>query len=156
LLILSGSLTNGGDILTAEAMGADFAYMGTRFIATVEAKADPEHKQMILDAEAYNIVYTSAISGVPGNFIDKSLEKNGFDVDKMRKEGPGVGKLKSLTGETKSWNRIWSAGQGVSNIHDVPTVHDLIDRFKKDYAAAQQAIISKINKSKKPPAPPKP
>lgn len=192
LLVLSGAMSTGGDILAAQAMGADFAYMGTRFISTQEAAANPEHKQMIVDAQAADLVYTSVISGVPANFIDKSLAKAGYDVEELRKLGPNTGKLppgkqtawskmvkavssipqkilskhfkkaggklksalagRAVQKEALSWNAIWSAGQGVGNIHDTPSVHDLITRMKTEYAAAQQKLISKIN-APKPPTP---
>jgi nitronate monooxygenase len=153
MLILSGCISTGGDILSAEAMGADFAYMGTRFVSTVESGANPEHKKMICDATAADIIYTAAISGIPANFIRQSLEKAGYDVEQLKKNGPGEGKLKSLTGETASWNKVWSAGQGVSNIHDIPTIQALVDRLKKEYVASQKALIAKV---KKAPLAPKP
>ena len=151
LLVLAGCISTGGDILSAEAIGADFAYMGTRFISTVESGARDEHKQMIREASASDIVYTSAISGIPANFLRQSLEKAGYNVDQLKKDGPGAGKLKSLAGEAASWNKVWSAGQGVSNIKDTPTVLQLIDRLKKEYAAAQNKLFAKFNKQ--PPAP---
>jgi len=147
IVILSGSLTKGGDILAAQAMGADFAYMGTRFVSTAESGANPEHKKMIVDAEEADIVYTAAISGIPANFIRQSLEKAGYDTSTMKTNGPGEGKLKSLTGETASWNKVWSAGQGVANIHDTPSIQVLVDRLKKEYDAAQTALIAKVKKA---------
>jgi nitronate monooxygenase len=156
LLVLSGCMTAGGDILAAEALGADFAYMGTRFINTVESGANPEHKQMILDAEAKDIIYTPIISGVNANFLRPSLEKNGYKEEDLKAAFLKGGKLKPADAEAASWNKVWSAGQGVSNIKDTPTVHDLIDRLKKEYEAAQNKLLAKFNKpqpKKNPPGP---
>ncbi len=137
-------------------MGADLAYMGTRFISTVESGANPEHKQMILDAQSKDIVYTPAISGVPANFLRSSLEQNGYKDEELKAAFLKGGKLKPADKEAASWNKVWSAGQGVGNINDTPTTHDLIERLKKEYAAAQQKLVAKFNAPKKQGNGPKP
>lgn len=149
VIVMAGGLTQGKDILAAEVAGADFAYMGTRFIATAESAADAAYKKMICDACAADIVYTPAISGVPANFLRQSLEAAGFDVAALKKEGTGAAQLKSIEGEAKAWKNIWSAGHGVSNIDDVPTVEALVTRLKAERAAAALAVSKKIAASPK-------
>jgi nitronate monooxygenase len=159
IVVLAGCLSTGQDVLAAQAMGADFAYMGTRFLSTAESGADKDYKQMICDAGAGDIVYTSAVSGIPANFLRQSMEKAGFDIDKLKKEGAGAGKLKPLNTageEAKAWKTVWSAGQGVSNIHDIPTIADLADRLKTEYEDAKQKLAAKIGLAPpkaKPPSP---
>ncbi|MEK7356202.1 MAG: nitronate monooxygenase [Bdellovibrionota bacterium] len=135
-LILAGALSQGHDVFAAQVMGADLAYMGTRFIATTESQAQPEYKQMILDCEAEDIIYTPAVSGVPASFMKASLEKAGFkDFDS--KGSVDFGHKLTLDDEAKAWKNIWSAGQGVSNIKDVPSVAALVDRLDREYQAAR-------------------
>lgn len=159
IVALAGCLSTGQDILSAQVMGADFAYMGTRFLSTQESGADQDYKQMICDAAAADILYTSAVSGIPANFLRQSLEKAGFDLEKLKKEGANAGKLKSLNAigdEAQAWKTVWSAGQGVSNIHDIPTIAALADRLKQEYASTRQRLIVKTGSappSAKPPAP---
>lgn len=142
ILVLAGGLTTGRDIMLAEAMGADLVYMGTRFIATKECQADPAYKKMICDAEAKDIVYTAAVSGIPANFLRESLEQAGFTAEQLQQAATGV--LKSLESEVKAWKNIWSAGQGVSRIEDVPDVRELGLRLAKDYQDARKAMLAPI------------
>ncbi|MDE1152430.1 MAG: nitronate monooxygenase family protein [Micavibrio sp.] len=151
IVVLAGGMTTGSDILAAEVMGADFAYMGTRFICTAESAAEPAYKQMIIDAKATDIVYTSAVSGIPANFLKPSLEKAGFDAETLKKEGATAAKLKPIMNEAAAWKTIWSAGQGVVNIDDTPTVAALIDRLKQEHDAAEQKVIAR--KAAKPAGP---
>lgn len=153
-IVLAGGLTTGKDILAAQAMGADFAYMGTRFICTKESSADPAYKQMIIDAKASDIIYTSAVSGVPANFLKPSLEAAGYDVEKLKKEGGASAKLKPVTEEAAAWKTIWSAGQGSVNIDDVPSTKDLIDRLKQEHADAKAKLDAKFNAKAAAPAAP--
>jgi nitronate monooxygenase len=140
LLILAGALSHGKDILAAQVMGADCAYMGTRFIATTESAADPAYKQMLCDSTSAEIVYTPAISGVPSNFMAKSLTQAGFDLNELKKAEPDVKKLKLLQEEAKAWKTIWSAGQGVGSIRDIPACAELIRRLKHEYDTALSQI----------------
>lgn len=158
ILVLAGCLSHGRDVLAAQALGADFAYMGTRFVPTAESSADPAYKQMIVDSTAADVIYTSAVSGIPANFLKQSMEKAGFDVEKLKKDGATSGKLKPLNTdgeEAQAWKTVWSAGQGVSNIHDIPTVADLAKRLKTEYedAKAELAVKAGITAA---PAKPKP
>lgn len=141
-LILAGCLNTGADVLAAEAMGADYAYLGTRFIATQEAHASVEYKQMIVDAKVEDIVYTPAVSGVPASFMRQSLEKAGYDMEKLRNPGEvDYGqKLKPVDEEAKAWKTVWSAGQGVGSIHDVPTVAELVERLIVERETAKQRV----------------
>ncbi len=139
-LILSGAITDGAGILAAEAIGADFAYMGTRFIACREANAVPEYKQMIVDSAAADIVYTPYFSGVHGNYLKKSVAATGLDPDNL----PEADKTKMDFGSNrerpKAWKTIWGAGQGVGNIDDVPSAADLIARLRREYRAARERL----------------
>ncbi|MEJ2604255.1 MAG: nitronate monooxygenase family protein [Gammaproteobacteria bacterium] len=133
-VILSGCMSNGGDILAAQALGADLAYLGTRFIATEEANAEPDYKQMLVDADASEIVYTSLFSGVPGSYLKPSVARAGMDPDNL----PEGDKSKMDFGsggntEKKAWRDIWSAGQGVGSIDDVLPVAELVDRLAAEY-----------------------
>lgn len=135
-LLLAGALSHGRDILAAQAMGADLAYLGTRFINTQESQAQPEYKQMIVDSQAEDIIYTPAVSGVPASFMKASLEKAGIKNFNDRGEVDFGHKL-TLDDEAKVWKNIWSAGHGVSNIKDVPTVAELTTRLEKEYHQAR-------------------
>lgn len=140
-IILAGALSDGRSVRTAEVLGADFAYMGTRFIATQEANADRAYKQMIVDAELEDVVYTNKASGINGNFLRPSLEAAGID---WKAQGPAKEINMDLSSrdqhkqktESKAWKDVWSAGQGVGQIHDVPTTAQLVDRLEAEYMAA--------------------
>ncbi|MDX1363707.1 MAG: nitronate monooxygenase, partial [Arenibacter latericius] len=120
-ILLSGCLSNGRDIATALQMGADLAYMGTRFINTKESKATEEYRKMIIDAGTDDVVYTAAISGVHANFLGASLKAAGITEADLKKDTK-IDFGKELNTEAKAWKTIWSAGQGVTSIDNVPTV----------------------------------
>jgi len=131
-IILAGSINSGKEILAAQILGADFAYMGTRFIATQECLASEEYKQMILDSGISDVIYTDGVSGVNANFLTKSIEKAGIDISEKKKED-----FSQLNGDhAKAWKDIWSAGHGVAGIHSVPTVAELLEEIKTDYKKA--------------------
>lgn len=142
-IILAGTLSNGKAIRAAEVLGADLAYMGTRFIATTESRAPEGYKQMILDSGPLDVVYTDKVSGINANFIKASLDAAGIDYSKdlptpeitIGKKGSpeDVGHEPSAESEAKAWKEVWSAGQGVGEIHDVPSVAELVARFKEEY-----------------------
>ncbi len=142
-IALSGTISNGAQVLAAQAMGADFAYIGTRFIATEEANAVPEYKQMLIDSAAADIVYTSLFSGVHGNYLKKSVAATGMDPENL----PEADKSKMNFGtegggDKKVWRDIWSAGQGTGSIHDVLPVAELVARMKREYDAAKAALVA--------------
>src|SRR5271168_3183570 len=140
-IILSGAMSSGADVLATRALGADLAYLGTRFIATEEGNAPVEYKQMLIDSAAEDIVYTSLFSGVSGNYLRGSIARAGLDPDKL----PEADKTKMNFGtggnaEFKAWRDIWSAGQSVSGIHDVETVQALVSGMTREYEAARARI----------------
>ena len=140
-IILAGALSTGADVLAAQALGADLAYLGTRFIATEEANADAAYKQMLVDSSGEDIVYTSLFSGIPGNYLRGSIAHAGLNPDHL----PEADKTKMNFGaggnaEFKAWRDIWSAGQSVSGIHEVQSVPTLIHRLEEEYQAARVRI----------------
>jgi len=147
-ILLSGCISTGNDIASALQMGADLAYMGTRFINVDESMAEEEYKQMIIDSKANDIVYTAAVSGVNANFLRPSLESMGITEDmwsKSKKIDFGE-ELDAAKAEAKAWKTIWSAGQGVTSIEDVISIRSLIDRLKAEFLDAlqkQQQILKK-------------
>ena len=140
-LILAGAITNGRDILAAQAMGADFAYMGTRFIATREANASDAYKQALVASHAADIVYTPYFTGVAGNYLKSSIAAAGLDPDNL----PTVDKSTMNFGGSaaKAWRDIWGAGQGVGSIDDIPSTAELIERLKREYASARAELSDK-------------
>ncbi|MEZ0225256.1 MAG: NAD(P)H-dependent flavin oxidoreductase [Alphaproteobacteria bacterium] len=144
-LVLAGCLSTGHDILAAQSIGADFATMGTRFVATKEARAEEGYKQMIVDSTASEIIYTSAFTGQPANFMAGSITSSGYDVDKVRREGITAERVRPAPGEkSKSWVKIWAAGQGVGSCHDIPSVAELANRLKREYAEAKQEMAERL------------
>ena len=147
-ILLSGCISNGRDVASALQIGADLAYMGTRFINTKESKAPEDYRNMIIDSGANDIVYTAAISGVSANFLRPSLEAMGITEEMLSrpKKIDFGNELSAMEKEAKAWSTIWSAGQGVTNISDNPSVEDLIFSMKKEFKTAietQQALLEK-------------
>ncbi|MCA6215872.1 nitronate monooxygenase [Ideonella sp. B7] len=141
-IALAGAIANGQSILAAQALGADFAYMGTRFIATQEANAVDAYKQMLVDTRAEDIVYSSLFTGVPGNYLKPSIAAAGMDPDHL----PSADKSKMDFGSggnsaAKAWRDIWGAGQGVGSIDSVPSVAELVDQLKAEYREAREDIV---------------
>ena len=141
-IILSGCMSSGRDVATAMMLGADFAYLGTRFISTEESRAPDAYKQMIDEAKAADIVYTPAISGIPANFMAQSLVNNGLDP-KALPEKSKVDLGKELDHEVKAWKEVWSAGQGVGSIDDIPPTAELVARLKREFDEANAAHAKK-------------
>jgi nitronate monooxygenase len=142
-LILSGAIANGRAILAAQAMGADLAYMGTRFIATREANAPEGYKAMLVAGAAKDIVYTPAISGVAGNYLRPSLVAAGLDPDDLPEAGKD--RMNFAAGRRNrpaAWRDIWSAGQGLGSIDDVPGTAELVERLRREYAEAAASLGS--------------
>ncbi|XDZ66377.1 NAD(P)H-dependent flavin oxidoreductase [Alphaproteobacteria bacterium LSUCC0684] len=143
-IVLSGSLSSGADVAAAQVMGADYAYMGTRFIATRESMSAEEYKDMIVAATAADIVSTKAVTGVNANFIAQSLEKAGIDIDSLPEHGEmdinaELGEALKESNTAKPWRDIWSAGHGVGSVEDVPGVEELVQRLKGEYLEAVEA-----------------
>ena len=139
-LLLAGCLNHGHEILAAQLLGADLAYLGTRFIATQESHAGEAYKQMLLDAKAADIIHTPAVSGIPASFMRQSLQAAGYDLQRLQDKGEvNYGeKLKPVSDEAKAWKTVWSAGQGVGDIDDLPSVAELVARLDAEYRAARQ------------------
>ncbi|MCP1605931.1 NAD(P)H-dependent flavin oxidoreductase [Pseudomonas citronellolis] len=139
-LLLAGCINRGHEILAAQILGADLAYLGTRFIATRESNASTAYKKMLLEARAADIIHTPAVSGVPASFMRQSLEAAGFDMARLNEKGElNYGeKLKPVNDEAKAWKTVWSAGQGVGNISDLPSVDELVARLDQEYRDALQ------------------
>jgi nitronate monooxygenase len=140
-IVLSGAISTGRGILAAQAIGADLAYIGTRFIATEEANAKNEYKAMLVEHAAKDIVYTNAISGVHGNYLRPSLVAAGLDPDNLP-EG-GKDKMNFAAGRRNrpaAWRDIWGSGQGLGSITDVPPVAELVARLRREYHAAGRAL----------------
>jgi nitronate monooxygenase len=137
-IILSGAMSTGADVLAAQALGADLAYLGTRFIATVEANAGDAYKQMLVASRAEDIVYTSLFSGIAGNYLRGSVANAGMDPDRLPEADKSTMNFGSGGPDgPKAWKDIWSAGQSVSGIHSVETVGALIERMAGEYEAAR-------------------
>jgi nitronate monooxygenase len=137
-ILLSGCISNGNDIASAIQMGADLAYMGTRFINVDESMADEEYKEMIMNSKAEDIVYTAAVSGVNANFLRPSLEAMGITEElwSQTKKVDFGSELDAAKAEAKAWKTIWSAGQGVTSIKDVQSTQVLIEALVKEFKEA--------------------
>ncbi|MEW2920455.1 nitronate monooxygenase [Muricauda sp. ANG21] len=134
-IILSGCISTGRDIASAMQMGADLAYMGTRFINTEESKATDEYRKMIIEAGANDVVYTAAISGVHANFLAASLNAAGISEEDLKKDHK-IDFGKELDTEAKAWKTIWSAGQGVTAIDNVLPISTLVAQLKAEFKIA--------------------
>ena len=144
-VILSGSIGDGHSVASAIALGADFAYIGTRFIATHEANAEPEYKKMLEESAAADIVYSSLFTGVLGNYLKPSISNAGLDPDNL----PDADKSSMNFGsggntDSKAWKDIWGSGQGIGLIEDSPSVEELVSRLKSEYELAFEEFKSKI------------
>ena len=144
-VILSGSIGDGHAVASAIALGADFAYLGTRFIATKEANADSEYKKMLEESAAADIVYSSLFTGVLGNYLKPSIKNAGLDPDYL----PDADKSAMNFGsggntDSKAWKDIWGSGQGIGGIKDSPSVAELVARIKSEYEEAFADFKSKI------------
>ena len=141
LIVLSGSIANGSAVLAAQAMGADLAYMGTRFIATAEANASDAYKQGITEASASDVIYTNLFTGVHGNYLRQSIVNAGLDPDHL----PEADKSKMNFGSggntaAKAWKDIWGVGQGVAVIDEVLPTADLVNQLETEYRAARARL----------------
>ncbi len=134
-LILSGCISTGRDVAATRMLGADFAYLGTRFIATNESAAQPEYKQMIVEAGSMDVTYTPAVSGIPANFLTASLLANGIDPKTLPEHKLDMGE------EAKAWKTVWSAGQGAGAVADVPGTAELVERLRSEYREAVDAFV---------------
>ncbi len=135
-LLLSGAIATGRGVLAAQAMGADLAYIGSAFIATAEANATDAYKQMIVESNADDIVYSNLFTGVLGNYLKGSIRAAGLDPDNLPESDPS----KMNFGAAKAWKDIWGAGQGVGAVREIVPAADLIARLKREYDAAKRGL----------------
>jgi nitronate monooxygenase len=142
-LILAGSMSDGGDVLAAQAMGCDAAYFGTRFIATRESMAPDHYKQMVVDCNAEDIVYTPYFSGVHGSYLKPSIRNAGLDPDNLPAAPPEGVKYRSRDERPKTWKEIFGAGQGVGSIDAILPAGEVVDRMVREYAAAKARLLQK-------------
>ncbi len=140
-LALSGSIATGGAVLAAQAMGADFAYIGSPFIATDEARASDEYKQGIVAGSAADIVNSSLFTGIGGNYLRPSIVAAGLDPDNLPEGGPESMTFESSTG-AKAWRDIWGSGQGIGAVDSVGPVSAMVDRLAREYMAAKERITA--------------
>ncbi len=138
-LILSGSIAKGDSILAAQAMGADLAYAGSLFIATKEANAVDDYKQMIVDSKADDVIYSNLFTGVHGNYLRPSVIKAGLDPENLPVSDPS--KMNFGSTSTKAWKDIWGCGQGIGAVNEIASAADVIDRLKSEYAAARNRLL---------------
>ena len=149
-ILLSGCISNGNDVASAMQMGANLAYMGTRFINTKESAASEDYKKMIMESSAEDIVYTAAVSGVNANFIRASLESVGITEDRWKdtKKIDFGKELNPAEAEAKAWKTIWSAGQGVNIINNVPSVTEIVRQLKVEFIESikkQKQLLEKYS-----------
>jgi nitronate monooxygenase len=142
-LALSGSIASGGAVLAAQAMGADFAYIGSAFIATEEARAVDAYKQMITESNSDDIVYSNFYTGIHGNYLKGSIRNAGMDPDNLPQSDPS--KMNFATGEganaAKAWKDIWGCGQGIGAVNEIVPARALVQRLEREYLAARQSVL---------------
>lgn len=138
-IALSGAIATGAGILAAQAMGADFAYLGSAFIATDEARATAIYKQGIVEGTAADIVYSNLFTGVHGNYLRASIVAQGLDPDNLPQSDPSAMDFAKAT-DAKAWRDIWGAGQGIGSVHDVLPTQKLVERLAAEYASARAAL----------------
>ena len=143
-LLLSGAIAHGRNVLAAQAMGADMAYIGSAFIATQEANAVEPHKAMIVECSAKDIVHTNLITGVHGNYLKPSIRNAGMDPDNLETSDPSKMDFSSNRQKPKAWKDIWGCGQGIGAVTNVPRARDLVDRLAREYALAQVELREKL------------
>ena len=140
-LALSGAISTGDGVLAAQAMGADFAYIGSAFIAMEEARAVDAYKQMIVDSNSDDIVYTNLFTGVHGNYLAPSVRNAGMDPENLPTSDPS--KMSFGSDKTKAWKDIWGCGQGIGAIDKIMTTADYVARLKREYVAARERVAAR-------------
>src|SRR5262249_24900455 len=136
VIVLAGAVSTGAGIRAAEILGADLAYLGTRFIATCEADAPQDYKDLLVSEHAADLTYTPDITGVPCSWLTRSLTSWGLDPANLPKPSGRIYGRGHLPPEVRPWGNMWSAGQGIELIEDVPSVADLVVRLRAEYVAA--------------------
>ncbi len=139
-IALSGSIATGDAILAAQAMGADFAYIGSRWLATKESNVSEDYRNAIVESSAADIVYTNLFTGVHGNYLKKSIVNAGLDPEALPESDKSKMSFGDGSSKAKAWRDIWGAGQGVGLMDDVPTVAEMVERLKAEYEAARARL----------------
>lgn len=139
-LLLAGSIARGESVLAAQAMGADLGYIGSAFIATKEARAVDQYKQMIADSSSEDIVYSNLFTGVHGNYLKGSISQSGLDPNDLPESDPS--KMSFSSESTKAWKDIWGSGQGISAVKEVQSTAELVARLKREYDAAKERLLA--------------
>jgi nitronate monooxygenase len=137
---LSGSIAHGGAVLAAQAMGADFAYIGSAFIATHEARASDDYKRAIVEGTSDDIVYSNLFTGVHGNYLKFSIRAAGLDPDQLPESDPSKMSFGGGEGSKKAWKDIWGSGQGIGAVNEVAHVKDFVARLKREYEEARERL----------------
>ena len=139
-------MSRGKDVLAAQALGCDFAYLGTRFIPTKESSAQAAYQQMIVDADSTDIIYSPFFTGVPGNYLKPSIVAAGIDPEVVReaKTGGSNGGAVNMNKDTrpKTWKDIWGAGQGVGSIQKIQSIREVIDEMIEEYQATRKRLLA--------------
>jgi nitronate monooxygenase len=138
-IALSGAIAHGGAVLAAQAMGADFAYVGSAFIATDEARADEAYKRMVVESSSDDIVYSSLFTGVHGNYLKGSIRQAGLDPDQLPESDPS--RMNFGGDARKAWKDIWGCGQGIGAVKAVVPAGELVARLGREYEAARQRLV---------------
>lgn len=139
-IALSGSIATGDAILAAQAMGADFAYIGSRWLATKESNVTDDYRDAIVESSAADVVYTNLFTGVHGNYLKKSIVNAGLDPDALPESDKSKMSFGDGASKAKAWRDIWGAGQGVGLMDDVPTTAEMVERLKREYEAARARL----------------
>ena len=139
-LLLAGAIGTGGGILAAQAMGADMAYIGSPFIATEEARADAAYKQMIVDSQASDIVYSNYFTGIPGNYLKPSIRAAGLDPDDLPQADPSKMDFEKAASGPKAGKEIWGCGQGIAAVKEIAPVAAVVDRLEREYRQARSRL----------------
>lgn len=143
-LLCSGAIASGQALLAARALGADFGYAGSPFIATHEANADPAYKQMIVESAAEDIVYSSLFTGINGNYLKGSVRNAGMDPDNLPSADPSSMSFAEGSSKPKAWKTIWGSGQGIGDVHEVCSAAQVVDRIAREYADAGTALAQEF------------
>ena len=142
-LLLSGAIAHGRSVLAAQAAGADFAYVGSAFLSTVEANVADDYRQMVVSSGASDIVYSNLFTGVHGNYLRGSIEAAGLDPDNLPTSDPSAMSFGSSSGDAKAWRDIWGSGQGIGAIEAAGTVAELVARLRSEYLTAREELTAR-------------
>ncbi|MBA3057693.1 MAG: nitronate monooxygenase family protein [Gammaproteobacteria bacterium] len=140
-LVLSGAIASGDAVLAAQAMGADFAYIGSAFIATEEARAAQDYKQAIVDSNSDDIVYSNLFTGVHGNYLAPSIRAAGLDPEHLPESDPS--KMNFGGDKSRAWKDIWGCGQGIGAVSKIQSTADFVAQLKREYASARARLLAR-------------